>query len=101
MAKQCMPKRDEKRRVMVAAAADKRAKLKAIILSQTASFEEKMTARDTLNAMPRDTSKTRVVNRCSITGRPHGVFRAVGICRNMFRKMAANGELPGFTKSSW
>jgi|TARA_Y100001960_G_scaffold4997_1_gene5297 small subunit ribosomal protein S14 len=101
MARKCVPLRDEKRRAMVERAAEKRAELKAIISSETASFEDKMAARDELNAMPRDTSKVRVVNRCSITGRPHGVFRAVGICRNKFREMAANGELPGFTKSSW
>jgi|TARA_Y100001960_G_scaffold131732_1_gene139969 small subunit ribosomal protein S14 len=101
MAKQCVPLRDEKRRVQVAKDAAKRAELKAIIASETASFDDKMAARDTLNKMPKNGSKVRLVNRCSITGRPHGVFRAVGICRNKFRQMAANGELPGFTKSSW
>ena len=101
MAKQCVPLRDEKRRVQVAKDAAKRAELKAIITSETASFDDKMAARDALNKMPKNGSKVRLVNRCSITGRPHGVFRAVGICRNKFRQMAANGELPGFTKSSW
>ncbi|HAG53487.1 MAG TPA: 30S ribosomal protein S14 [Alphaproteobacteria bacterium] len=101
MARKCVPVRDEKRRVQVAKDAAKRAELKAIISSETASFDAKIEARDTLNKMPKDGSKVRVVNRCALTGRPHGVFRAVGICRNKFRQMAANGELPGFTKSSW
>jgi len=101
MARKCVPVRDEKRRAQVAKDAAKRAELKAIISSETASFDAKIEARDTLNKMPKDGSKVRVVNRCSLTGRPHGVFRAVGICRNKFRQMAANGELPGFTKSSW
>lgn len=101
MAKQCIPLRDEKRRALNERLQAKRSELKAIISSETADFADKIVARDELNAMPKDSSKVRQVNRCSITGRPHGVFRAVGICRNKFREMAANGELPGFTKSSW
>lgn len=101
MARQCVPLRNEKRVAQVARDAAKRAELKAIISSEIASFADKMDARDTLNKMAKDGSKVRLVNRCAITGRPHGVFRAVGICRNKFREMAANGELPGFTKSSW
>ena len=101
MARQCVPLRNDKRVAQVARDAAKRAELKAIISSETASFADKMDARDALNKMAKDGSKVRLVNRCAITGRPHGVFRAVGICRNKFREMAANGELPGFTKSSW
>ena len=101
MAKQCIPVRNEKRQAQVARDAEKRAELKAIISSETASFADKRQAMFDLTEMKRDGSKVRVVNRCAITGRPHGVFRAVGICRNKFREMAANGELPGFTKSSW
>jgi|TARA_Y100000590_G_C15527200_1_gene941745 small subunit ribosomal protein S14 len=101
MARKCVPLRDEKRRVLVDRFAEKRAELKKIVASETASFDDKRAAMFELQKLPKDSSKVRVVNRCSITGRPHGVFRAVGICRNKFRQMAANGELPGFTKSSW
>ncbi|MCP4355873.1 MAG: 30S ribosomal protein S14 [Proteobacteria bacterium] len=101
MARQCVPARNEKRIELVEKYAAKRAELKAIIKSETVPFADKMAARDELNKLPRDSAKVRVRNRCSITGRPHGVFRKLMICRNMFRKMAANGELPGFTKSSW
>lgn len=101
MARKCVPLRNEKRRVMVERLAEKRAELKAIIASPETDFDVKMEKVAELNKLPKDSSKVRLVNRCSITGRPHGVFRAVGICRNKFREMAANGELPGFTKSSW
>lgn len=101
MSRKCVPVRNEKRIAMSERHAEKRAELKAIIKSENASFDEKMAARDELNAMPRDGSKIRVRNRCSITGRGNGVFKKLGICRNKFRQMAANGELPGFTKSSW
>ena len=101
MAKQCIPVRNEKRRAQITRDLEKRKALKAIISSETVSFDEKRAAMFELTEMKRDGSKVRLVNRCAITGRPHGVFRAVGICRNKFREMAANGELPGFTKSSW
>lgn len=101
MARKCVPLRDEKRRVLVDRFAEKRAELKKIIANPETSFEAQREAMFELQKLPKDSSKVRLVNRCSITGRPHGVFRAVGICRNKFRQMAANGELPGFTKSSW
>jgi small subunit ribosomal protein S14 len=80
---------------------ERRAALKAIIISPSASEDEKHEARVKLQKMPRDASPIRVRMRCLITGRPRGNFRKFGICRNMLRDMALRGEIPGVRKASW
>ncbi len=101
MAKKSMIQREIKRAKLVAKYADKRAKLKAIVRNVNSTDEERRAAQAKLNAMPRDASPTRQRNRCSITGRPHGVYRKFGLGRNKLREGAMKGEIPGLTKASW
>lgn len=101
MAKKSMIQRELKREKMVARYAKKRAELKATIRNVNSSDEEREVAQAKLNAMPRDASPTRLRNRCSITGRPHGVYRKFGLARNKLREAAMKGEIPGLTKASW
>ena len=101
MAKKSMIQRELKRAKLVARHAEKRAELKAVIRSVNSTDEERRAAQAKLNAMPRDASPTRMRNRCSITGRPHGVYRKFGLGRNKLREGAMKGEIPGLTKASW
>jgi len=101
MAKKSMIARENKRTKLVAKYAEKRAELKAVINSTTASDEEKWDAQVKLQKLPRDASPSRQRNRCQVTGRPHGVFRKFGLCRNKLREHAMKGDVPGLTKASW
>lgn len=101
MAKTSVIERDNKRLRTAKRYAAKRAALKATILSTTASAEEKWEAQIKLQKLPRDASPTRQRKRCAITGRPHGVYRKFGICRNKLREHAMKGDVPGLTKASW
>lgn len=101
MAKKSMIQRELKRQKLAARYAEKRAKLKAIVRDVNSTEEERQAAQATLNSLPRDSSPTRQRNRCSITGRPHGVYRKFGLGRNKLREAAMNGEIPGLTKASW
>ena len=101
MAKVGVINRNERRKRLVANKAEIRAELKAKIIDESLSWDERMDARDALNKLPKDSSKVRVRNRCSITGRGRGNYRKFQICRNVFREMASHGKLPGVTKSSW
>jgi small subunit ribosomal protein S14 len=101
MAKKSMIQREIKRAKLVARYAEKRAELKAIIRNVNSTDDERRAAQAKLNAMPRDASPTRQRNRCSITGRPHGVYRKFGLGRNKLREGAMKGEIPGLTKASW
>ncbi|MEM1174141.1 MAG: 30S ribosomal protein S14 [Pseudomonadota bacterium] len=101
MAKKSMIQRELKRAKLVARQADKRAKLRAIIKSVNSTDDERAEAQAKLNALPRDGSPTRQRKRCSITGRPHGVYRKFGLGRNKLREGAMKGEIPGLTKASW
>ena len=101
MAKTSMIQRELKRAKLVARHAEKRKKLKAIIRNVNSSDEERAVAQAKLNALPRDSSPSRQRKRCSITGRPHGVYRKFGLGRNKLREAAMNGEIPGLTKASW
>lgn len=101
MAKQSMIQREFKRTKLVAKYAKKRAAIKATIRSIHSSDEERAVAQTKLNAMPRDSSPVRQRSRCSITGRPRGVYRKFGLGRNKLREAAMKGEIPGLTKASW
>ncbi len=101
MAKNSMVQRELKRTKLVARFAEKRKSLKSTIKSSTSSFEEKMAAVDSLQKLPRDSSEVRQRNRCRITGRPHGVYRKFGLCRNKIREAAMRGDIPGLVKASW
>ncbi len=101
MAKTSMIAREDKRSRLVGRYAAKRAELKAIISSVNASDDEKWEAQVKLQKLPRDASPTRQRRRCQVTGRPHGVFRKFGLCRNKLREAAMRGDVPGLTKASW
>lgn len=101
MAKKSMVAREHKRTRLVEQYAAKRATFKAVLIDQNASFDEKMEAQRQLQTLPRDSSRARQRNRCRITGRPHGVFRKFGLCRNKLREAAMRGDIPGLVKASW
>lgn len=101
MAKTCSTIRNDKRVKLTKRHAVKRAALKATIKDQAVSGEERFQAVLKLADMPRNGSKTRVRNRCAMTGRPRGYFRKFDLCRNVIRELASRGELPGVVKSSW
>ncbi len=101
MAKQSIIQRELKREKLVARYAKKRAELKAIVRNINSSDDERVAAQAKLNAMPRDSSPSRLRSRCSVTGRPRGVYRKFGLGRNKLRESAMKGEIPGLTKASW
>ena len=80
---------------------NKRKKLKKIIMDKKISLEERFKAQQKLSKLPRNSSKTRVVNRCEITGRPHGVYRKLKVSRIALRKLTLEWKIPGMVKSSW
>ena len=79
----------------------KRQSLKKIVMNKKLPLEERFKAQQKLSQLPRNSAKTRVMNRCEITGRPHGVYRKLRISRIALRDMASSGKIPGITKSSW
>ncbi|CAA0122384.1 30S ribosomal protein S14 [Halioglobus japonicus] len=101
MAKKSMIARETKRTKIVARYSAKRAALKAILVDVNASDDDKWEAQIKLQKLPRDASPVRQRRRCQITGRPHGVYRKFGLCRNKLREAAMRGDVPGLVKSSW
>ena len=101
MAKKSMIAREAKRAKTVAKFAVKRAQLKEVIANVNTSDEERWEAQQKLQKLPRDASPVRQRNRCSVTGRPHGVYRKFGLCRNKLRESAMRGFVPGLRKASW
>ena len=101
MAKVCMIERDKKRKKLVNRYKEKRAELKAIIKDQSVSPEERFQATLKLAELPRNSSKTRMRNRCALTGRPRSYYRKCNLSRIALRDLASRGELPGVVKSSW
>jgi small subunit ribosomal protein S14 len=101
MAKTALTNREQKRRETVKKFAAKRGELLAIINDARASDEDRIQAREKLQKLPRNASPVRLRNRCSLTGRPRGVFRKFGLGRNKLREIAMRGEIPGVIKASW
>ena len=101
MAKLALINREEKRRMLVAKFAQKRAALEAIINNANLSDEERFEARLKLQALPRNASPSRLRNRCQLTGRPHAYYRKLKISRIMLRELGSDGQIPGLVKSSW
>ena len=101
MAKKSMIERQTKRLKTVQRYAAKREELRRIIRSPSSSDDERQTAQEKLQALPRDASPVRLRNRCSITGRPHGYYRKFGLARNKLRESTMRGEIPGLSKASW
>ena len=79
----------------------KRQSLKKIIMDKKLPLEERFKAQQKLSQLPRYSAKTRVMNRCEITGRPHGVYRKLKISRIALRQLGLQGKIPGLVKSSW
>ena len=79
----------------------KRMKLKKMIMNKKLTFEDRFKAQQKLSKLPRNSAKTRVRNRCQITGRPHGVYRKLKISRIALRQLGLEGKIPGMVKSSW
>jgi small subunit ribosomal protein S14 len=101
MAKKGMIERNTKRERMVAQYAAKRAELKRILSDPATTDEAFYAAQRKLTKLPRNSSKVRLRNRCSITGRPRAFLRKYGVSRLTFRELASGGKIPGVTKSSW
>jgi small subunit ribosomal protein S14 len=101
MAKLAVINRNEKRKKLVAKFAKKRDALQAIIDDPKATDETRYEARLKIQALPRNSNKTRIRNRCALTGRPRGVYRKFGLGRNKLREFAMRGEVPGIVKASW
>ncbi len=101
MAKTSSIARQKKREKMVALKWDKRQQLKKIILSPSTSEEERFDAVTALDKLPKNSSPTRLRNRCQITGRARGFLRKYKLSRLCFREMANMGLIPGVVKSSW
>jgi len=101
MAKKSMIAREHKRIKTVAKYASKKAELKKTFLNVNLSDEERFDAYRKLQKLPRNSSASRVVRRCSITGRPHAVYRKFGLSRIKLREAAMRGDIPGLVKSSW
>jgi small subunit ribosomal protein S14 len=101
MAKKSMVNREVKRAKLVKQHASKRATLKAVINDQSKPMEERFKATLKLAEMPRNSSATRIHNRCQLTGRPHAFYRKLKLSRIMLRDLASFGQIPGMVKSSW
>lgn len=101
MAKKSMIARETKRAKTVAKFAARRAQLKAVIADVNASDDARWEAQIAFQKLPRNASPVRQQRRCQITGRPHGVYRKFGLCRNKLREAAMRGDVPGLVKSSW
>ena len=79
----------------------KRKNLKKVVMDKKISLEERFKAQQKLSKLPRNSAKNRVMNRCEITGRPHGVYRKLKISRIALRQLGLQGKIPGLIKSSW
>ena len=79
----------------------KRAALKKIVMNKKITLEERFKAQQKLSKLPRNSAKNRVMNRCQITGRPHGLYRKLRISRIALRQLGLEGKIPGLVKSSW
>ena len=101
MAKKSMIERERKRQKLVDQHAAKRAALKAAASDKNAPVEDRFKATLKLAEMPRNSSATRLRNRCQLTGRPRAYYRKLKISRIMLRELGSNGEIPGLVKSSW
>ena len=101
MAKLSSINKNNKRIKLVNKFYKKRQSLKKIIMNKNLSLEERFKAQQKLSKMPRNSAKSRIMNRCQITGRPHGVYRKLKISRIALRQLGLEGKIPGMVKSSW
>ena len=101
MAKKSMVEREKKRARLVQKYAAKRNELNEIIKDQSRPMEERFKATLKLAELPRNSSATRLHNRCQLSGRPHAYYRKLKLSRIALRDLGSNGQIPGRVKSSW
>lgn len=101
MAKTSSIEKNNHRKQMVKQTAAKRARLKAIARDQKLSLEERFAAQLKLAELPRNSSPTRIRNRCEVSGRPRGYYRKLRMSRIALRELGNSGLVPGLVKSSW
>lgn len=101
MAKKSMVERDLKRRRLAAKFEDKRNRLKETLYNKDLAAEDRFVAALKLAELPRNSSKTRIRNRCLVTGRPRGYYRKLKMSRIALRELGSDGKIPGLVKSSW
>jgi small subunit ribosomal protein S14 len=101
MAKKSSIEKNKKRERLAKQYAAKRARLKAVANDDSVPMEERFTARLKLAELPRNSSKVRVRNRCTLSGRPRGVYRKFKLSRIALRELASTGQIPGMVKASW
>ncbi|PSM19537.1 MULTISPECIES: 30S ribosomal protein S14 [Nitratireductor] len=101
MAKTSSVEKNKRRRQLVARHAAKRAALKAIVMDRSLPMEDRFRAQLKLAAMPRNSSKVRIRNRCEVTGRPRAYYRKLNMSRVALRELGSLGMIPGLVKSSW
>jgi small subunit ribosomal protein S14 len=101
MAKTSSVEKNNRRRKLADQYAAKRKALKAIIMDQSKPMEERFRAQLKLAALPRNSAKTRIRNRCEVTGRPRAYYRKLKVSRIALRDLGNNGQIPGLVKSSW
>ena len=101
MAKTSSVEKNNRRRKLVDQYAAKRAALKAIIMDQSNPIEERFRAQLKLAALPRNSAKVRIRNRCEVTGRPRAYYRKLRMSRVALRELGNSGLVPGLVKSSW
>ncbi|MDP3546345.1 30S ribosomal protein S14 [Phreatobacter sp. HK31-P] len=101
MAKKSSIEKNNYRRTLVARDAKKRAALKATVMDQSISIEERFAATVKLASLPRNGARVRIKNRCEVTGRPRAFYRKLGMSRVALRDLGNKGLVPGLVKSSW
>ena len=101
MAKKSSIEKDKRRRKMAKSFAGRRSRLKAIVMDKTRPMEERFAATLKLAELPRNSAKTRIHNRCEITGRPKAYYRKMKMSRIALRDFGNRGLIPGLVKSSW
>jgi small subunit ribosomal protein S14 len=101
MAKKSMIEKNKRRERLSKQFAAKRARLKAVANDKNLPMEDRFAARLKLAELPRNSSPTRIRNRCEITGRPRATYRKFKLSRIALRDLASNGQIPGVVKSSW
>ncbi len=101
MAKTSMVERNKKRTRLAKKFKVRRTRLKALAADRNLPAEERFAARLKLAELPRNSSPTRIRNRCDLTGRPRGYYRKLRMSRIALRDLASQGQIPGMVKSSW
>ncbi len=101
MAKVSAVEKNKRRRKQAGLHAEKRAGLKAIIMNKELPIEDRFKAQLKLSEMPRNGAKTRIRNRCEVSGRPRGYYRKMKLSRIAMRDLGSIGKIPGLVKSSW